>query len=91
MSNSQSRQFLSNGSAAQEGAPPPASLLPDFVTENDVLSRFKFSRSTLRNHVLSGAFPAPVRIGVRKLWAVAEITQFAEQLMAARDRTPLEV
>lgn len=50
-----------------------------------VIGRVKLSRSTLYNLVRQGAFPAPVRIGVRaRGWLDDEITAFLARRAAER-------
>lgn len=47
-----------------------------FLTTQDVMNRYKISRSTLYRWECSEDFPQPKRFGALKRWALPELEKF---------------
>jgi predicted DNA-binding transcriptional regulator AlpA len=64
---------------------------PQLVPLDRVCERFGFSQSTCRRLWQLGLFPAPLRIGRRKLfWLETDLIDFIEQARAAAKHTEPE-
>lgn len=47
-----------------------------FLTTKDVMNRYRISRSTLYRWEQMEEFPAPIRFGTIKRWALHELKEF---------------
>jgi predicted DNA-binding transcriptional regulator AlpA len=65
--------------------PPKPVIFPERLLSNrEVLSLTGKSRSGLRDSVLAGRFPAPVRDGRRRRWLATEVAEWIATAAAAR-------
>ena len=70
-------------------APPKPAIFPERLLSNrEVLSLTGKSRSGLRDSVLAGRFPAPVRDGRRRRWLATEVAEWIAAAAAARPLRP---
>jgi prophage regulatory protein len=73
--------------ADTEGSAPPPPLLDGqdrLLRLEEVIKLISVSRATIYRHLGTGSFPAPVRVGLRRIaWRASDINNWFAQLQTA--------